>query len=388
MKSEKIRVRNLVIGGFILFLLIYLYQYAGQTFLNACKPLLIGIALAYIMNILIGFFQKHDVLYNRGILKNKRVHDVLSTVIAIIVLLACFSLIVGFIAPQLTGCVFALLDKVPDGIEYVLRIPLLHQLLPAETLESLQQVDWTNWIAKLINIVNSDDLFKNMTATASSTLSLFSTLLFGVMFAVYFTSGREKRSGQIRRMARAFLPDGEEKRFFYFMGMLNGCFHDFIVCQTLQAVIIGLTSSAILGLFHFPYSTMIGVLNGFCALIPVVGGYIGAILGTLMILAEAPQMAFFFLILIIVIQNVVGTLVFPRLVGKSLGLPAVWTLAAVTVGSGTLGMIGILIGVPLAAFGYRVLVEEVRYRERKAEAKAKNQDIGSQGEKVRAPWDE
>ena len=123
-------------------------------------------------------------------------------------------------------------------------------------------------------------------------------------------------------------------------------------------------------IFRFPYATMIGVLNGFCALLPVIGGYLGAILGTLIILADAPQMAVMFLIMIIVIQNVVGTLVFPRLIGRSLGLPAVWTLAAVTIGSGMAGISGIVIGVPLAAFAYRSLEEEIKRREQAEKRKA------------------
>ena len=165
------------------------------------------------------------------------------------------------------------------------------------------------------------------------------------------------------RTVRAFLDAEKEKIFFHYSGMLNECFHDFIVCQSLQALIIGVTSTIFLLIFRFPYATMIGVLNGFCALLPVIGGYIGAILGTLIILADSPQMAVMFLIVIVVIQNVVGTLVFPRLVGRSMGLPAVWTLAAVTIGSGMIGISGIVIGVPLAAFAYRCLGEQVLKRE-------------------------
>ena len=145
--------------------------------------------------------------------------------------------------------------------------------------------------------------------------------------------------------------------------MLNDCFHDFIVCQAAQALIIGVSASVLMWIFGFPYASMIGALNGFCALIPVIGGYIGAIFGTLMIMADAPGMALFFLIFIIVLQNVIGTLIFPRLIGRSLGLPAVWTLAAVLIGSGLRGISGMLLGVPLTAFAYRMIGEKLRKRE-------------------------
>ncbi len=363
MKLDRKLVRNIVTGGFILFILIYLYLYSGQIFLNACKPIFIGIAIAYIMNIMIGWFLKHDFFYNRHLVKNERIHTFFCTGLAVILLAACVTVIIWFIVPQLTACVITLMDKVPSGIRYLLSTPLAISLLPEETMETLQQIDWTKWLNHLVSIVNSDDLIQSMTSTATSALSVFSTVLFGIMFACYFTAGRQTRHQHMTRAVRAFLDNEKETVFFHYSGMLNKCFHDFIVCQSIQALIIGITSMVFLWIFRFPYATMIGVLNGFCALLPIVGGYIGAVLGTLIILADSPQMALMFLIVIVVIQNVVGTLVFPRLVGQSMGLPAVWTLAAVTIGSGMIGIAGIVIGVPLVAFAYRCLGEQVEKRE-------------------------
>ena len=154
--------------------------------------------------------------------------------------------------------------------------------------------------------------------------------------------------------------------------MLNDCFHDFIVCQAAQALIIGVSSSLLMLVFRFPYATMVGTLNGFCALVPIIGGYVGAILGTLMILADSPGMALVFLIFIIVLQNAVGTFVFPRLVGRTLGLPGAWTLAAVLIGSGMMGITGILLGVPLTAFFYRTIGEKLSHREAEIEAGKEN----------------
>ncbi len=370
MKVDRKMIRNIVIGGFLLFFLIYLYLFSGQIFLNACKPLLIGIGIAYIMNIMIGWFLKHDIFFNKGILKNERVHQILCTLLAVLLLIAGVAVVFGYIAPQLTACVITLMDKVPSGIRYLLNMPVLTRLIPEETMETLRQVDWSKWMSHLVSVVNSDDLIQGMTSTATSALSVFSTLMLGIMFAFYFTAGRKERHQHLTRAVRAFLDERKERIFFHYSGMLNSCFHDFIVCQSAQAMIIGLVATLFLLIFRFPYATMIGVLNGFCALLPVIGGYLGAILGTLIILADAPQMAVMFLIVIIVIQNVVGTLVFPRLIGRSLGLPAVWTLAAVTIGSGMAGISGIVIGVPLAAFAYRSLEEEIKRREQAEKRKA------------------
>ena len=363
MTGDKKRIRNYVIAGFILFLLIFLYIFSGRQFLAACTPIFLGISIAYLMNILIRFFEDHDLLYRKKVIKSHKIHSALCTVAAVIILLLCVALIAVYITPQLTTSVFEVLEKVPEGIKYIVTQPVLQRVIPKETIEKLQHEDWDNWIAQLVNLVSSDDLMRSLSSTAGYALNAFSTTLFGIMFAIYFLAGRERRHDRMVRACRAFLPDGKEERFFHYTGTLNSCFHDFIVCQFTQALILGVVATILLHVFRFPRATVIGTMSGFCALVPVIGGYIGAILGALIILADSPEMALFFLILIIVVQNVVGLLIFPKLAKSSLGLPAVWTLAAVLVGSGMAGITGMVIAVPLTAFAYRVLKEEVRKRE-------------------------
>ncbi len=377
MTPEKKTLRNLIISGFILFLVIYIYQYAGERFVNSCKPVFFGIALAYVLNIMINWFMKHDLLNRLGLQKKTAVRRVLSTVFATVLLLALIAFVFVYVLPELTACLIALLDRVPAAIRFLLGQPFISKIIPAETLQTLNEIDWNNWINQVLTIIDRNDLFRSMTSTATSTLTAFSTLLFAIIFAVHFLIGREKRNLQIIRVIRAFLPDQAEKKFFRYMHILNDCLRAFIVCQFLQAVIMGVVSTILLLIFRFPYATMIGALSGFCALIPVVGGYVTAILGSLMILSDSPQMALFFLILIVVVQNVIGTFVFPRLVGNSLGLPAVWTLAAVTVGLGMFGIIGVFIGVPLTAFGYRCLAIAVQTREEKERLSAAKEGGGA-----------
>ncbi len=371
MEIDRKSVRRLVIGGFVLFLLIYFYLFVGERFLAAAQPLIIGIIAAYVMNIMINWFDKHDFLYNRGKLKNVRLHEIFSVLEAVIVLLLCCAFIFGFVIPQLTACALTLLDKVPSGIRYILNLDMIKRLIPEDTMQTLQMIDWSKWITHLISIVNKDDLFSSMTSTASTALAVFTTLLFGILFGIYFTTGRKEHFNRVRRLAKALLPEGKEEKVFYYFRLANECCHDFIFCQGMQGLIMGVISTAFLLAFRFPYATMIGVMNGFCALLPVIGGYVGAILGMLVILADSPRMAIMFLIVIVVIQNVVGTIVFPRLVGKSLGLPAVWTLAAVTIGGGLAGIGGIMIGVPGTAFAYRCLQEKVLQKEAEEREKAK-----------------
>ncbi len=362
-KNRQRGVARIVIGGFILFLLIYYYMFSGAQFLNACTPMIVGLCIAYPLNIAINWFERHDILYNRRIIKSAKIHHILSVAIAAILLVIGLVFLFGFLAPQLTACIITLLDKVPSGIRYLLEQPFVIGLIPDDTMESLRQVDWTKWINHLVTLVNSDDLVRSMTSTASSALSVFSTIGFGIMFACYFLGGKNRALSVAKRAVRAFVPAERQELCFHSAAVLNDCFHDFFVCQGAQALIIGLSATVLMLLFRFPYATMIGTLNGFCALIPIIGGYIGAILGTLMILADSPGMALFFLIFIVVLQNAIGTFVFPRLIGHTLGLPAIWTLAAVLIGSGMWGISGILVGVPITAFAYRMAGEKLRKRE-------------------------
>lgn len=366
MKLNRKSIIRLVLGGFALFLLIYWFMFTGQQFLRACAPMMIGVVIAYPLDIMITFFRKHNFLYHRRILKSERVSNILCVILAMIVLIGCAALIAGYIGPQLTACVIALLDKVPSGIRFLVYHPITVRLIPEDTLETLQQIDWNNWINHLVSQVSRDELFRNMTTTATSALSAFSNILFGILFACYFLSGRKKIGQTYRRMIRAFVPQQHQEAVLHSGALLRGCFHNFIICQALQALIIGVSATVLMNIFRFPYASMIGTMNGFCALVPVIGGYVGAVMGTLMILTDNPGMALFFLIFIVVLQNVIGTLVFPRIVGQSLGIPSGWTLAAVLVGTGLGGVTGILIAVPLTAFGYRMVKEKLEEREKAA----------------------
>ena len=374
MKLDRRFIRNLVAAGMLLFFLIYAFMNAGGTFVDSIRPIAIGIAMAYLLNILVSWLDKHDILYKRRIIRSEKVHRVLCMIIALLMLAAALTLIGGYIIPMLTDNITTLLGRVPGGIRYLLNLPFVTRFVPEDTLQPLRDRDWNNWINELVSTVNSDDLVKSMTSTASSAFSAFSTISFSLLFMIYFLAGRYRFHRQLVRVARAFLPDGREERFFHYTGMLNACFHDFIVCQVIQALIMCVVSTIFLMVFRLPYAMMIGILSGICSLLPIIGGYIAAAMGTLMILADSPDMALIFLVLIIVIQNVVGTLVFPRLASQSMGLPAVWTLAAVTIGSGMAGFTGIVIGVPLTAFVYRCLGELVRKREAAENSRGKTEE--------------
>ena len=170
-------------------------------------------------------------------------------------------------------------------------------------------------------------------------------------------------------MISTYLPNGD-KKIFYVLHTLNDSFHRFIVGQCTEAVVLGLLCMIGMAIFSFPYAMMIGVLIGFTALIPVAGAYIGAGVGAFMILTVSPIKALIFLIFIVVLQQLEGNLVYPKVVGSSIGLPGIWVLAAVTVGGNIYGVMGMLVSVPVCSVIYVYLSEKVRVGLKKRRGKA------------------
>ena len=164
---------------------------------------------------------------------------------------------------------------------------------------------------------------------------------------------------------RTYLKPNWYHKFCYVLGVLDDCFHRYVVGQCIEAVILG--SLCMLGmlLFGFPYATMVGALVGATALIPIAGAYIGAGVGAILILTVSPVEAILFLLFIIILQQIEGNLIYPRVVGTKLGLPALWVLAAITVGGNVMGIGGMLLAVPLTTAIYRLVRADVQKRELK-----------------------
>ena len=198
-----------------------------------------------------------------------------------------------------------------------------------------------------------------LVSTVSSVFSGVVTALVALIFSVYLLAGKETLGSQFHRVARRYLKQSWYERLCYLLAVVDDCFHRYIVGQCIEAVILGTLCALGMMLLRLPYATMVGALVAFTALIPVAGAYIGAGVGAFMILTVDPVKAVVFLVFLVVLQQLEGNLIYPRVVGSSMGLPGIWVLAAVTVGGGIMGVAGMLIGVPLAAAAYRILRDDV-----------------------------
>ena len=284
--------------------------------------------------------------------------------LAIVSLLGAAALIIGLVIPELVSCIKFLISEIPPAVDKVLKTPFIAEILPDDILSSLKNMNWKEYLTNSWSVLSSGigDAATIIFATVSSVFTGIVTAFISIIFTIYLLIDRDRLKGHFTTLFTTYVPEKITKKTFYCLGIFNNCFRRFIVGQCTEAVILGMLCCIGMLIFRFPYAGMISALIGFTALIPIAGAYIGAAVGALMMLTVSPVKALFFLIFIIVLQQLEGNLIYPKVVGKSIGLPALWVLAAVTVGGSLMGIGGMLIGVPITAALYRIIREDVRKR--------------------------
>ena len=357
------------ISAFLLYLgITYWTAFAHllTRLLQAAMPLLLGCVLAYTINILMCFYETHyfPQSTNPKLRKSRRPVCMLAAFLSLGILLI---FVVKLVVPELVSCIKLLAGQVPGAIDHLLEWLEAKNIIPKNILASLQTVDWRARAEQMIGILTSG-IGSVMGMAVSAASSLFSglvTLLLALIFSIYLLLGKEKLGNQFHRLMLRYVKPGIYAKIQYVLSVLNDSFHQYIVGQCTEAIILGALCTAGMLILNLPYATMTGTVIAFTALIPVAGAYIGAGVGAFMILTVSPVKAIIFLIFIVVLQQLEGNLIYPRVVGSSLGLPAIWVLTAVTVGGGLMGIAGMLLCVPLAAAIYKLLKEDINQSETK-----------------------
>ncbi|MGI5953452.1 AI-2E family transporter [Dysosmobacter sp.] len=365
MKVDRNSCIRIGICAFLLYLCItYWPAFADlvHSLLQAATPLLLGCVLAYAINILMSFYEAHYFPRSAHcvLIKSRRPVCMLAAFLTLAVLLI---FIIKLVIPELISCIKLLAGQVPAAINDLLAWLETQNVVPENILASLQTVDWRARGQQMISILTS-----GISGVMGAAVSVFSgavTALLALIFSIYLLLGKEKLGDQFHRLMLRYVKPGIHAKIQYVLSVLNNSFHRYIVGQCTEAVILGALCTAGMLVLNLPYATMTGAVIAFTALIPVAGAYIGAGIGAFMILTVSPVKAIVFLIFIVVLQQLEGNLIYPRVVGSSLGLPAIWVLTAVTLGGGLLGIPGMLLCVPLAAALYRLIKEDVNRPQRK-----------------------
>ena len=275
-------------------------------------------------------------------------------------------MILRVVVPELVNAVILIGQSVPPLVEGIVDWLVKNMEGFPQTAEELEnlQIDWNALGDTVWQYLKS-----GLSGVLNSTVSIVSGVIGGtihfvisLIFSIYLLSSKEKLGRQAKALVRAYVKPELIERGRRIVRTADQTFSSFIVGQVTEAVILGTLCTLGMWLFRFPYAPMIGAFIGATALIPVVGAYLGGAVGVIMILTQDPVKAILFVVFLVVLQQLEGNLIYPKVVGSSIGLPGMWVLTAVTLGGGILGVSGMLIGVPVAATFYKLLGDDVRRR--------------------------
>ena len=328
-------------------------------------PLLLGCGVAYVLNILVAKLESLPPLRDPQS-KLSPVRRALSITGALVGILLVITLLFGIIIPQLVDAFRVMLINVPPAVnEFLAWLDSLDVTLPQleAWLRSLN-LNWPDLLQKATTYLTSGvgNMFTSAFGLLSSLGGIVMQVVIAVIFALYLLAGKERLGRQFHAVAETYLPPRVCRTLWYVLATAHDTFTKFFVGQFTEAIVIGVLCTLGMWLFRLPYATMIGTLVGATALLPVVGAYLGAAVGAFMILTVNPLQALGFLVFIAILQQLEGNLIYPRVVGTSIGLPGIWVLTAVTVGGGIGGIAGMLLAVPVTATLYRLLRADVHRR--------------------------
>lgn len=332
-----------------------------SKFISIVRPLIIGLFTAFVINLPMTFIEGKLLLQfpDRKYRKVIRPVAVILSLIFVIGLVALFTVI---IIPHLISTVSLMTVKLPEVyqdavaklVEITDRIPQLKELIQKNIPDNMTAIN--RIIQGAGGVVNI--LFSKLGGFFGSLINV----LIGLIISVYILLSKETLQRQGSRILYAYFKKDTYSRIMYVLRVINDTFAKFISGQVTESIVIGILTVILLNILRMPYATMIGAMTGFMSLVPIIGPTIGVIIGFLIIFTVNPVQAFIFLVSILILQQIDGNFIYPRIVGDSVGLPPLWVLFSVILGGGLFGIVGTLLAVPTFAVLYKLLREDVEER--------------------------
>ena len=344
-------------------------------------PFLLGIILAFVLNVLNNFIEKKIF----GKIKPSKVWNKikrpLCITLSLILVFLTIYFIMNLLIPQLKNSASLFTDTLPAYKEDILGILNKFDIEEETTAKVSEYLDnfskvitdyikgnskdvitVTTEVATSVIGIISKGVITVTTEVATSLISIISKGIITLVFAIYMIAQKETLSRQINKVMKAYLKPKTIDKITTIGSLANKTFSNFVTGQCLEALIFGSLVFVGMLIFRFPYASTIAVLLGFTALIPIFGAFIGTAIGFILIMMISPVKAILFVVFIIVLQQIEGNLIYPRVVGRSIGLPGMWVLLSVTVGGSIGGILGMLIATPLCSLLYALFTKTVNDR--------------------------
>lgn len=326
-------------------------------------PFVLGGAIAFIINVPMQAIEKRLFNKNARLAKFGRIAAYLLTLVCVI---GVFTLALVVVIPELGNTITLLMDQIPAAIEQLQKwsVELEKEWPVLEPFIEELDIDWKSLSATAVGLVQglAAGLLNSGVGLFSGIVNGVVTFFIGFVFSIYVLFQKEKLSGQAKQILYAFLPERAAEKLLAVGRLSNKVFSSFLSGQCLEAVILGTLFVIAMTIFGMPYAMLTGIVIALTALVPLVGAFIGCAVGMLLIVMVNPVQALWFLILFLVLQQLEGNLIYPQVVGNSVGLPSIWVLAAVTVGGNLFGIMGILLFIPLCSVLYALFGGLVKRR--------------------------
>lgn len=327
-----------------------------STVMSYLNPFIVGGAIAFIINVPMRFIERH--LFPKA-KKLDKLRRPLALILALLAIAAIIVLVCIIVIPQIADTLSTLTVNIPQYMDnakaYVNKTLEKYPELQEEFQSYTGKINWQSVITSVTGWVSNGVV--STINVAGSAISGIVSAVVGFVFAIYILLQKERLGRQVRMIAYSLLPEKAADKFFKISNMTSDTFSKFLSGQCLEACILGSMFAIVLAIFRMPYVALISVLIAFTALIPIVGAFIGCVIGAFLIFMISPVKAVWFVVIFLVLQQIEGNFIYPKVVGSSVGLPAIWVLAVVTVGGKLMGVIGMLVMIPLSSVLYAIFRE-------------------------------
>ena len=331
--------------------------------LGILAPFLLGGAIAFILNVPMRAIERNLMPRTKSAARFRRPMALVLALVGVLGVLALASWVIG---PGIAEAVMSIVNQIPQAAKRLQEQLLeLEEYLPQlEAIIAELDINWGELSKKAIDLAQDwgSGLLSSGSGFIGGVVSGVSTFVIGLIFSFYILLQKEKLSRQARQVFYAILPERWADRLLEVLRLAERTFSSFLSGQCLEACILGTLFVVAMTLFQIPYALLVGVLIALTALIPIVGAFIGCAVGALLIAIDDPWKALWFIVLFLVLQQVEGNLIYPHVVGSSVGLPSIWVLFAVTLGGSLMGILGMLVFIPVCSVLYALFRGYVKDR--------------------------
>ena len=390
-KENMRKLRELILFTVIILIALWnyklLFEWAGAAF-RIILPFLLGGGIAFVLNIPMSFLE--EKIFGNRHLKDKKIAKKIARPVCMVLTLAIvigvIVLVMFVVIPELTRTVVSLgrtiQTFIPEAQEFLEEIFTDNKEIGAWLAELNLDVDKLTDQAVSFFQNGAGDILNSTMSAIGSIVSGVTTFVIAFVFSCYVLLQKEKLSVQVKKVVYAFFPERRCEWLFEVAGLASKAFSSFFTGQCVEALILGCMFFIVMSILNMPYTLLVSVLIAFTALIPIFGAFIGCFVGAFLILMVDPMKMLVFVVTFLILQQIEGNLIYPKVVGSSVGLPSIWVLAAVSIGGSLMGIVGMLIFIPIVSVVYTLFKASVYKHLRK-----KRRDI-SDGKKVEAGDDE